>query len=367
MDNLTHTLVGAALSEAGLKRATPLGAATLLIAANIPDVDIVYGVLGPVAYFQGHRGITHSLVGFPVVAALLAASIYLWSRFTLRWDPTMPRARFGPLLALSLIGITTHPLLDYTNSYGWRPFLPWNPEWYYLDIAFVADPWIWIGMGGAVFLSTSQTRNRVLGWAILFLVATTVILVARVGATAKILWLALAAIFLLVKLTRQLDERWGRLVNLGAIAALLVYFGALAVLHAAAVFKAAEFANVALAANEQVIEVSALPTETNPLRWRMVVATEKAFYLSDLYLYGGREPVLQRFDRETGDHAAIHAACAAEPATTFLRFARFPVISARSVNDETVVDIGDLRFDDLTSRFHIRVRLDASLKPVGSS
>ena len=39
MDNLCHTLVGAALAEAGLKRRSPYGTATLLISANLPDVD----------------------------------------------------------------------------------------------------------------------------------------------------------------------------------------------------------------------------------------------------------------------------------------------------------------------------------------
>ena len=367
MDNLTHTLVGAALAESGLKRATPLGAATLLIAANIPDIDIIYGALGPVAYFEGHRGISHSLVGFPVVATLLAGAIYLWSRLTLRLDPTLPRARFWPLFALSLIGTTTHPLLDFTNSYGWRPFLPWNDDWYYIDVAFVADPWIWIGLGGAVFLATARTRNRILGWTILFAATTIVILVARVGLTTKLLWMTLAGIVLLAKLALKVDERSGRMLNLAAITGLVVYLGALASLHAVALFKAAEVAHVAIAANEQVIEVNALPTQANPLRWRMVVGTEKAFYLSDLQLYGGREPVLERFERQTGDRAAIDAACATERGRTFLRFARFPVISVRPIDGETVVEIGDLRFYDLTNRFHIRVRLDASLKPVGVS
>ena len=40
MDNLCHTLVGAALAETGLKRRTRLGAATLMIGANFPDVDV---------------------------------------------------------------------------------------------------------------------------------------------------------------------------------------------------------------------------------------------------------------------------------------------------------------------------------------
>ena len=37
MDNLTHSLVGALLSQAGLKKLTGRATAALVIAANLPD------------------------------------------------------------------------------------------------------------------------------------------------------------------------------------------------------------------------------------------------------------------------------------------------------------------------------------------
>ena len=40
MDNLCHTLVGAALAQAGPGRRTRYGLATAMIAANLPDVDV---------------------------------------------------------------------------------------------------------------------------------------------------------------------------------------------------------------------------------------------------------------------------------------------------------------------------------------
>ena len=39
MDNLTHSLIGAALGQAGLKRKTGLAMPALIIAANLPDID----------------------------------------------------------------------------------------------------------------------------------------------------------------------------------------------------------------------------------------------------------------------------------------------------------------------------------------
>src|SRR5688500_4342461 len=59
VDNICHTLVGAALAEAGLKRRTALGSATLMIAANFPDIDVIAVPLGHSLGFR--RGITHGI------------------------------------------------------------------------------------------------------------------------------------------------------------------------------------------------------------------------------------------------------------------------------------------------------------------
>lgn len=43
MDNLTHSLAGWALAETGLKRRTRKGLAALVLAANMPDIDVFFG------------------------------------------------------------------------------------------------------------------------------------------------------------------------------------------------------------------------------------------------------------------------------------------------------------------------------------
>jgi len=259
MDNLTHTLVGAALAETGLKRATPLAAATLLIGANLPDIDILSGAFGPLTYLEYHRGLTHSLVGFLGLAVLLAASVYGCSRLARpRANPGARHARFGPLLALSLLSMATHPLLDYTNNYGWRPFLPWNNRWYYGDIAFVVDPWIWAGLGGWVFVVTAKTHKRALGWALLFAACTFFIVSAGVSLKVVALWLAVAALAVALRLMLGLNERRERTLTAGMLIILLTYFGTLTLLHRLALDKAA-----ALAANiittEPVRQINAMP------------------------------------------------------------------------------------------------------------
>ena len=62
MDNLCHTLVGAALAQAGLKKKTALATAALVIGANLPDVDVLAYAWGPDTALGFRRGWTHGLL-----------------------------------------------------------------------------------------------------------------------------------------------------------------------------------------------------------------------------------------------------------------------------------------------------------------
>src|SRR4029078_9230702 len=63
----------------------------------------------------------------------------------------------------------THPLLDWTNNYGVRPLLPWSGRWFYGDLVYIVDPYIWLLLGVPAFLLTSNTRARLIGWGALAL------------------------------------------------------------------------------------------------------------------------------------------------------------------------------------------------------
>src|SRR5512142_890594 len=85
MDNLTHTLVGAALAETGLGRRTALATATLLIAANLPDVDgILYWVARPDSAYGFRRGWTHGVLALAVWPFLLTGAVLAWDRWVRR-------------------------------------------------------------------------------------------------------------------------------------------------------------------------------------------------------------------------------------------------------------------------------------------
>ncbi len=51
MDNVCHTLVGAAIGEAGLKSRTRFGNPALMIASNLPDIDVLVFATGTPAGF----------------------------------------------------------------------------------------------------------------------------------------------------------------------------------------------------------------------------------------------------------------------------------------------------------------------------
>src|SRR4051794_32708910 len=109
MDNLTHTLTGLMLSRAGLNRLHPRSSLILLLAANAPDCDVISLVGGPGAYLQFHRWVTPSLIAAPAVALLPVLVARLFSR----------KQPFHWLTGwlLSLAGVASHLLLDFTNAY----------------------------------------------------------------------------------------------------------------------------------------------------------------------------------------------------------------------------------------------------------
>src|ERR1700756_1697268 len=90
MDFLTHALIGAAISRTGLERRSSLSTATLITAALIPDVDIIYMLRGSVSGITHHRGFTHTLVGVPIMSALTIFIVWLF------WLRSRTRRRCAP-------------------------------------------------------------------------------------------------------------------------------------------------------------------------------------------------------------------------------------------------------------------------------
>lgn len=151
MDNVCHTLVGAAFGEAGLKRRTRFGNATLMIASNLPDIDVlIFATSVPAVAFR--RGWTHGPIAQALLPVALTALILLLARHRSgRIDTPPVRPRW--LLILACIGVLSHVALDLLNSYGLRILAPFEWRWFYGDTLFIIDPWLWVVFGTGVWLA----------------------------------------------------------------------------------------------------------------------------------------------------------------------------------------------------------------------
>ena len=149
MEPVTHFLTGACMGRAGFNRKTALATLTMVLASEAADLDVLWAVKGPIAAFQHHRGITHSFVGVPFVAAATLGFVYLLHHFWLRHRPAKPSSpplRWGYLYFLALLAALSHLLLDYTTAYGIRLFEPFNWRWYSWDIVFIVEPIILLAL-----------------------------------------------------------------------------------------------------------------------------------------------------------------------------------------------------------------------------
>jgi membrane-bound metal-dependent hydrolase YbcI (DUF457 family) len=331
MDNLAHTLVGLAAAKAGLERVSPYATAVCVVAANAPDADILASIKGRWFYLQNHRGITHAIVGVVALAVLIPIIFYAVEKLIARLRGKPPRIRLRGLLLASLAASATHPLMDWTNNYGVRPFLPWSGKWYYGDLVFIVDPWLWLVLGGAAFLVTARTRLRASAWAALAAVLTFAVVFVRadVPTPARIIWLAGVACFIAA---HRLDcaARFGRLIPALALAFVPAYWCALAFVHAHALDEARATVTALAARNaETPRRVVAMPALANPARWRVVGETERADYVYQMSLTNdaGASVGAKRFEKLQGADAARVDQLAREDerARIFLNFARFPL------------------------------------------
>lgn len=298
MDPLTHTATGLFLSRAGLNRWTPRATSVLLLAANAPDIDIVALSGGSLNYLHWHRNITHSLVAMPVLALLTVAAVRVVGRKPLNW--------LGAFAA-ALLGVGSHLLLDWTNSYGIRLFLPFSPRWMRLDLAPLFDPWIW-----AIALLA------ILGPIVARLVGSEVS-----SGTAK-------------------PRYPGRGFAWFALLFLLIYNCGRSSLHARALatLDSRVYQGVAPAL------VAAFPS-ANPWSWHGLVETSDFVATADVNLMQDFDPSRATIFHKPDPDPAIDAARRTHTFQEFLAFSQFPlwrVSPAPDLDNASLVQVLDLRF-----------------------
>lgn len=304
MDTLTHTLTGIALGQAGLKRKTRYAMLALIIGSNLPDIDVVTAARGSIDYLNYHRGITHSLAGLTALAALLAGVLALCAR---RDGPESkgPSLNVKWLFFVCWIATACHVLMDYTNDYGVRPFLPWSDRWVALDIMPIADPWV-----------------------LLFLVF-------GLGLPA-ILWLVAEEVG--VQRASRPAGTTGALLGLAAVVAI---GGIRGLAHR----RADQMLGARLYNGESPARLGAFPVMLDPFAWNGVAETRTSYFLLRLNTLA---PDMRAGDAEVlskpQPSPALAAARATRTAEIFVNFARFPWAAVDQTEEGYEVRLLDLRF-----------------------
>lgn len=365
MENLCHTLVGAALARAGLDRLSPLATPVALVGANLPDLDVVVSFWGELAYLEHHRGITHSVVGLAMQAPLLAGAAVAASAVLRRRDPAAAPARFLPLLLVASIALASHTLLDFTNSYGVKPWLPFDATWYYADLVFIVDPWMWLLLGGALFCGGRLTLGRGIFWAVLLGAMALAVASAnglsprdRVGATPVAIWFALLGAVVVARAVWRDAPR--QALAAASIAGVALYWAGLAAANGAAVSSVAATAPPGATS-------SAIPTLMRPDRWRALAVDDRNLHVGEALLGHGPIRDLEAIPRRLDEPAAGAAlsTCAGAVTRDFDRFMFAEVEPGR--DGGVTVLLRDARFTQpgAGSGFGTtRVPLDASLNPI---
>jgi inner membrane protein len=191
LEPITHFLTGAVLARAGFNRKTALATATMTLAAEAPDLDVLASFKGPVFGFAHHRGFTHSFIGLLLTSAVVVAVVYgVWILRGRRSNISNLSPRWGLLFLFAYIAGLSHILLDFTNNYGVRPFWPFWEKWYEWGTAFILEPpLLALLVAGLVlpeFFSRSRPKPRGQTAAVIALVCVVALWVERAYIAHKI-------------------------------------------------------------------------------------------------------------------------------------------------------------------------------------
>lgn len=297
MEPVTHLLTGACLGRAGFNRKTAYATWAAVLAAEAADLDVLWGLAGPVAELKHHRGIAHTVWAVPVVAGVVAGAVWAFDRLRRGRDakaetPSPQHARrqpirWGWLYLTALIAALSHLLLDWTNNYGVRPFFPFNSRWYAGSFVFIAEPVVWALLFLALFMpwvlgladgeiGARRPRFRGRGWAIFALCG----------------WVALGC------------WRWAE------------HAQALAMLESAPL------------TSEPVLRTAAEPYPVNPFHWHAIVETKNFYRTAEIDTLAGTINSDPRSDTiyKPADTPAVEAAKRTPLGRVYLDWGRWAIV-----------------------------------------
>jgi inner membrane protein len=340
MEPLTHFLTGACLARSGFNRKTALATLTMTLAAEAPDIDIVTYLKGPTAGFAHHRGITHTFVGIPFIAAAVLLLVWIIEQIRQRFENQEKRqARLRKrglpvdknwvlLYGFALLAGLSHLLLDFTNNYGIRPFEPFSYKWYAWDTVFIYEPLLYVALiGGLVLPRLFALINE------------------EIGSRAR--------------------KPRGQVGAIFALLGVLAVWGVRDYEHR----KAVSALNARVYQGADPIRVSALAYPLNPFHWYGIAETRDFFARMEV-MNGEVHPQGRMSIRyKPEETSATEAAKQTYLGNVYLDWARYPVLETETRDDPRryTVRFIDMRFrypDSSQNVLSPRVDLDSNLRPI---
>lgn len=357
MDPLAHTLVGASLAETGLKRKVALGTTTLLIAANLPDIDGVCTLAGRDASLAGRRGHTHGVLAMVLLPLALAGAMYVTGRIIEarrqrrrgHEEPAAPTdalpqppLQFRWLALLAFIGVLTHPLLDWMNSYGVRLLMPLSGRWFYGDALFIVDPVVWLLAAAPVVFARGHTKLAAAGWLLLLAAATAVVVVPKITPPpAKMLWCVGSGLLVYLRV-RDKAPPSPRKAALICLPALALYLGFMLWGTGRAQAKAEAWLRARGLTPTRMI---ASPMPAQPLTREVVALVGDRYHFLLVDLQADAQPRPARPPLPRGQLSqAVRAALAAPQVAGFVNWARLPAYEEVPTANGTRVTLLDARY-----------------------
>ena len=316
MEPVTHLLTGAVLSRAGFNRKAAYATLAMTLAAEAPDLDMLWGFKGPVAAFEHHRGWTHTLIGLPLEAAVVTGVIWLGHRWLAKRraedshrSHASSRApiHWPRLYLFSLIALASHILLDWTNNYGIRPFFPFNPRWYAGSFVSLFEPVMF------VLLLTALVAPALFG-----------LVSSEVGA-------------------RRPPYR-GRGWAIVALTGIVLLWGCRIVERR----KAIELAQSSGQDAAPILRITATPYPVNPFRWKTIAETPLVYQVSAVNTLSGEvtsSPQADVFHKPPTTLATL-VAKRSWLGRVYLDWSQYPLVTETDTTPDglTTVTFRDLRF-----------------------
>lgn len=336
-----------------MDRRTPLATATLVIASNAPDADVLASFRGEYFSLAFRRGISHGVPAMAVLPFLVAAGVLAWDRWVRRSrNPLAPPALPREVLLLSFLGVLVHTPMDWLNVYGARWWLPFDGTWSYGDALFIVDPWLWLLLGSAAFLARAGGTAL---WVPLATAVTALMLLGPVPREAGVVWLAgLAAVAAVPRWGGLEDEARRRRAARAAVAAAAAY---VALMVLAAGLGERRVRAAAAAAGLEALDAMVSPAAANPFAADVEVATGRGYVPGELRWLPRPRVTLHPenvvpYLRHPADMApevlaSVLAAARDLPEVRhYLTWSRYPYVEVRRDGRAWRVRWSDARYDD---------------------